>query len=183
MKILLLNGNPAAGDTAFEAYIDEFTSRLIDIGHTAEIVQLRGKNIKPCTGCFGCWIKTPGECIINDDGKNLAERYMASDLIVFSSPLINGYFSGLLKNAIDRSIPVMHPHLEEVDGEVHHLKRYDRYPLIGIILQREASTDAEDIEIAEELFERMCINMRTSLNFINYMDKPAKEAADAVNIH
>ena len=22
--------------------------------------------ISPCVGCFGCWVKTPGECVIRD---------------------------------------------------------------------------------------------------------------------
>ena len=22
--------------------------------------------IRPCIGCFGCWVKTPGQCVIHD---------------------------------------------------------------------------------------------------------------------
>jgi len=39
-----------------------------------------------------------------------------------------GFLSSLMKNTMDRNIPLVHPHLEEVDGEVHHKKRYDKYP-------------------------------------------------------
>ena len=30
-----------------------------------EVISDDGK-IKPCIGCFGCWTKTPGECVIRD---------------------------------------------------------------------------------------------------------------------
>ncbi|HOS38577.1 MAG TPA: flavodoxin family protein [Spirochaetota bacterium] len=183
MKILILNGNPDASDTGLDAYIAELGSRLAESGNDAELVTLREKKIRPCTGCFGCWIKTPGTCSIPDDAIELAGRYLAADVVILASPLVNGYLSSLLKNAIDRNIPIIHPYLEAVDGEVHHLKRYDRYPEIGILLQREPSTDEEDIEIVTDLFKRMIINMRTTLKFLEFTDKPAPEVAHAVNIH
>ena len=30
-----------------------------------EIISDNG-TIKPCIGCFGCWLKTPGRCVIKD---------------------------------------------------------------------------------------------------------------------
>lgn len=30
-------------------------------------IMLLGGKIEYCRGCFGCWVKKPGECILNDD--------------------------------------------------------------------------------------------------------------------
>lgn len=64
-----------------------------------------------------------------------------------------GFPSFLLKNAMDRNICIVHPHLEEVDGEVHHKKRYDRYPVISLLHGKEADTDEDDIDILRYLPE------------------------------
>jgi len=182
MKILLLQGNPAA-DTKFDSYIEDLCSAYKERGFTVELEMLRDMDIRPCTGCFKCWIKTPGKCVIHDDAISIIEKYLSFDQVVLASPLILGYFSALLKNTMDRSIPLMHPHLEEVHGEMHHKKRYEKYPEIGIILQREETTDDEDIEIAHDIFKRMCINMRTDLSFVELTDKKPQEVAHAVDVH
>lgn len=183
MNILILNGNPSPEDINFEKSITALADQLSDSGHQVELVDLRQLNIHPCTGCFKCWIKTPGTCVLNDDGIELSRKFIQSDHVILGSPLKLGYFSALLKNAIDRSIPNMHPHLEEVDGEIHHRKRYDSYPSIGVLLGREEDTDDEDIETATDLFKRMCINIRTSLSFVCFTEDSLEEAVNAVNFH
>ena len=30
-------------------------------------IDLSSLQIKNCMGCFGCWTKTPGKCVIRDD--------------------------------------------------------------------------------------------------------------------
>ena len=30
--------------------------------------------ILPCVGCFGCWNKTPGQCVLRDGYENKEER-------------------------------------------------------------------------------------------------------------
>ena len=31
------------------------------------LIDLSGLQITNCVGCFGCWTKTPGKCVIRDD--------------------------------------------------------------------------------------------------------------------
>jgi len=122
-------------------------------------------------------------CSIQDDAGEVSSRYIHAEHVVLASPLIMGFISALLKNAMDRNIPLVHPHLEEVDGEVHHKKRYDKYPLISFLLEKEASTDDEDIAIASDIFRREAINVRASLGFIHFTETPVEEVLHAINIH
>ena len=160
MKILILNGNPSRGKGNIDPSIDRLAQLIKSAGHDVSVSVLRDLKIGPCTGCFNCWIKTPGICSIQDDAIDIARQYIASDHVIFASPLIMGFLSSLLKNAMDRNISLVHPHLEEVDGEVHHKKRYDHYPVISFLLEKEAATDDEDIAIATDIFRRQAINVR-----------------------
>lgn len=103
--------------------------------------------------------------------------------MILASPLIMGFLSSLLKNTMDRNIPLVHPHLEEVDGEVHHKKRYNKYPIISFLLEKESFTDAEDIAIATGIFQREAINVRSSLGFVQFIETPVEEVLHAINIY
>ena len=37
-----------------------------------------------CTGCFGCWIKTPGKCVIKDAMDDINRQTIASDVVILS---------------------------------------------------------------------------------------------------
>ncbi len=183
MKITVLNGNPFPERKGFESYLAGLLEKLGAAGHEAELIVLREKKIRPCTGCFTCWVKTPGVCSIKDDAAEVAGRYIGSDQVILASPLVMGFISSLLKNAMDRNVPLVHPHLEEVGGEVHHEKRYDRYPVISFLLEKEPFTDEEDISIVSDIFARESINVRSSLGFVRFTDTPVEEVAHAADIH
>lgn len=183
MNILIINGNPSAERRDFDDYLAALETRLGSAGHQVRALRLRDLSIKPCTGCFACWVKTPGLCSIKDDGVTVSKLYIAAEHVILASPLIMGFPSALLKNAMDRNIPLVHPHLEEVGGEVHHLKRYDRYPDISFVLARESFTDDEDIAICTDIFKRESINVRASLGFVKFVDQPVEEVLHAIAVH
>ena len=183
MKYLLINGNPYDTRNKIDQYIDNLFEEIKSSGHDVQTLVLRNMKIKPCTGCFNCWVKNPGNCIIQDDGNEVAKRYIASDQVILASPLIMGFVSSLLKNTMDRNIPLVHPHLEDVDSEVHHKKRYDKYPIISFLLEKESFTDDEDIAIVTGIFQREAINVRSSLGFVRFIDTPVKEVLHAIDIH
>lgn len=66
-------------------------------------------NVGACKGCFACWQKTPGVCCINDDMQTVIGKMLKADIVVWSFPLY--YFSvpGILKNVIDRQLPMSLP--------------------------------------------------------------------------
>jgi multimeric flavodoxin WrbA len=38
------------------------------------LFKLRELAIAPCTGCFGCWTRTPGECVVEDSARDILDR-------------------------------------------------------------------------------------------------------------
>jgi len=83
------------------------------------------KKISHCVGCFGCWIKTPGRCVINDDYMTMGEELAKCDELIFISRCTYGGLSPFVKNVFDRSIGYNSPNFEMVNGEMHHKRRYD----------------------------------------------------------
>ena len=101
-------------------YLKDFDIEKIAIG--------RG-GLAYCTGCFGCWVKTPGECVIHDDIARINSAIMNSDAVFYLSPVIFGQFSTNIKTVIDRGLPNMLPFfIVRPDGSTMHPPRYDRYP-------------------------------------------------------
>lgn len=183
MNVLILNGNPQSGKGNLDDYVSRLVEQIKAAGHNVNLLLLREMKIASCIGCFDCWLKTPGLCSIHDDEAEVSRRYIAADYIIFASPLIMGYPSALLKNAMDRNICVVHPHLVEVDGEVHHKKRYDKYPVISYLLEKEASTDDEDIALLTDIFRRQAINVWTNLGFVHFTETPVEDIIHAIAVH
>ena len=181
MKITILNGNPNADNVKFDNYLKELSDLLKSSKHTVTILQLRDIDVRYCIGCFGCWVKTPGECIVADGSRDICREYINSDLVLFASPVIMGFTSALLKKAHEKLIPLIHPYLELVQSEVHHMARYDKYPLMGLLLGKSEDTDEEDIEIISDIYRRDAINLKTSFSFTKLTSNPVEEVANEIN--
>ena len=73
MKVLILDGSTSHDQFAKD--ISSFaSSHLIEGGGEVESLELELIDIKGCMGCFGCWIKTPGICVIDDRSADPDER-------------------------------------------------------------------------------------------------------------
>jgi len=128
MKALILDGS-REGDSLTPVAVLGMTFALAERGHSVELVRPRELAIAPCTGCFGCWTRTPGECVIMDDARDVVGSYVGSDFVVFVTPVTFGGYSSQLKKLLDRIIlSVLDPRFTVVGGEVHHRLRYRRYP-------------------------------------------------------
>ena len=97
-----------------------------------------------CSGCFDCWTKTPGECIVKDGIVQINRTCMTSDAVVYLSPVVFGQFSANIKSAIDRWLPNMLPFfITREDGSTMHPPRYTDYPAQVIIGYGENITKEE----------------------------------------
>ncbi|OGG02098.1 MAG: hypothetical protein A3F83_15045 [Candidatus Glassbacteria bacterium RIFCSPLOWO2_12_FULL_58_11] len=181
MKIVVLNGSPDSRRFELDCYLAELEGLLETRGHVVKSFELRAMNIGHCTGCWGCWVKTPGECVIRDDSQKVCRAAINSDLLLFASPVIMGFTSAVLKKISDRLIPLLHPYFEIDRGEIHHRKRYERYPAVGLLLERATDTDEEDLELIRDIYARMALDFKSELKFTGLTGNPAEEAADALD--
>jgi len=102
---------------------------FVEKGFETEETQIGRGDLAFCMGCFGCWVKKPGECVIGDSMAKLNCDEMNSDVVIFLSPVVFGQFSANIKNAVDRWLPNMLPFFQtRADGSTMHPPRYSDYP-------------------------------------------------------
>jgi multimeric flavodoxin WrbA len=156
MKAVILNGS-RTGENGLKIISKVVSAELDTRGWTVEEIELQKLNITPCTGCFNCWIKTPGVCIYKDDALEVTKKIIQSDLVVLLTPVTFGGYSSELKKALDRSLGIMLPYFTKIQGKTHHKKRYKTYPrmvAIGTLPKSDAGTE----RIFKELVSRNSIN-------------------------
>ncbi|MHB8880821.1 MAG: flavodoxin family protein [Thermodesulfovibrionales bacterium] len=162
MKALLLDG-AHAGDKTLESARMILSDKLRAKGWTVEGVTLRDTKIAQCIGCFGCWVKTPGKCFMNDTGNDIARSIVQSDLLLLLTPITFGGYSSELKKALDRVICIVLPFFARIRGEVHHKPRYQRYPAL-VAIGGLPAVDEECEGIFRSLVSRNAVNFFSPLH-------------------
>ncbi len=128
MKALIIS------DTEFDGNIYKRLRRTVGEklkgrGLDVEDILISRGSLAFCMGCFGCWIKSPGECVIGDDISRINRAVIGSDAAVYLCPIVFGQYSANIKSAIDRWLPNMLPFfLTRKDGSTMHPPRYESYP-------------------------------------------------------
>ena len=178
MKITILNGNPEP--SSFDFYLSRLETSLENKHHEVTLVNLREINLSYCIGCFGCWVKTPGVCSAHDESCVMRRAVIQSEFTLWAAPLRMGFPSALLKKSLDKTIPLIHPYMVVDQGEAHHRKRYESYPRLGLLLEREQGTDAADLEIVTDIFSRIALNFKSRLEFSMTSDAPPGEVIENI---
>jgi len=115
------------------------------------------EKIQNCIGCFGCWLKTPGVCVIHDGYENIPQLLAECDSYVVISKITYGGFSPAIKRLTDRSIGYVLPFFCIKGGEMHHKQRYNKTLNFTVIFYGEA-TEAEKAT-AKKLVQANADNM------------------------
>ncbi|MCK5289745.1 MAG: flavodoxin family protein [Candidatus Aenigmarchaeota archaeon] len=98
VRCLLISGSPRKGNT------DIVLARIFEkIEGDKELIYLRDKSIRHCTGCLVC--ARSDKCSIRDDMDELCEKMVQADVIVVGTPNYFDNVPGLLKDFIDRTNP------------------------------------------------------------------------------
>ncbi|MBR4691845.1 MAG: flavodoxin family protein [Oscillospiraceae bacterium] len=121
MRILVLNGSPKKKSDTFR--LTEAFLRGMNKKHTQEVrvVNVIEKNVAPCRGCFRCWEREDGHCVIEDDQNEILDLYRRAELAIWSFPLYCYAMPSHLKAVLDRTIPLIRMKMvREADGRVRH---------------------------------------------------------------
>lgn len=119
MNVLLINGSPKGKNSnslkLAYSFIEGLKSEYANNGKEISIEELHvaSMNIDACKGCFTCWKKTPGICCIKDDMQTVIGKQLEADIILWSFPLYYFSIPGILKNLIDRQLPMSLPFIYE----------------------------------------------------------------------
>jgi len=175
MKLLVLDGTFG---TKHDALLDEVMIHFKD--HDTEVIKIEEQRIAYCTGCWSCWVKTPGVCAHMDDTQVVLRKAVNSDMVIMFTENSVGYMTSNSKKVLEKFVPLVHPYIELVDGECHHIKRYDKYPKIGLIFVDD-TMDNKDFEITRNMVERAALNFKTTLDLVMHITSD-KEALKYENI-
>ena len=120
-KVLVLNGSPKERSDTFrmtEAFLRGLNR---DGQYDVTVVRVIEKQIAPCRGCFGCWQRQDGHCVIEDDQNAILDLYRDANVIIWSFPLYCYAMPSHLKAVLDRTIPLLKMDMRlEADGTVRH---------------------------------------------------------------
>ncbi len=107
MKILAIMGSPHKGNSLQATQrIEEKLAQFGDVEF--EYVHLKDVELKPCRGCFVCFIKGERRCPVKDDKEMIAQKIEQADGVILVSPVYSMHVSYLFKQFVDRFACTFH---------------------------------------------------------------------------
>ncbi len=163
MKILAVNGSPRGENSLTQIMVEEFLAGAAEAGAEVESVFLADRKVGHCRACFACWVATPGECAVKDDMVELLGKVREADVIVYATPLYTDVVTGLMKDFMDRTIPLLDPHFAvDERGESRHPLRYERFPKL-VVVSNSGFPEQSQFQVLSLLFRRLARNFHSEV--------------------
>ncbi len=109
MKILGIMGSARKGGNT-DILLDVALEEAQKNGASVNKISLGNKTIAPCNGCLKC--TTDGNCVIVDDMQEIYEKMLASEGILWATPVYFWSMTGQTKTAMDRTYALLCPKLQ-----------------------------------------------------------------------
>ena len=110
-----------------------------------------------CRGCFKCWLKNAGFCVMKDSLQHIGALIGQSDPLILVSKCCYGGYSSPVKAILDRAIGSSLPLFTWRGGQTHHISRYPRRKLLRVYFYGECTKFEQ--ETAREMVERNRLNL------------------------
>lgn len=133
-----------------------------------DCVICENQTIHHCIGCFGCWIKTPGQCVIKDGYESMGALLGRTKELIVISRMNYGGFSPFVKNVFDRSISYLHANFKVRNKELHHRRRYDNVIRLRVFFYGDEITQ-EEKDTANGYMEAVSVNLDARLEEIHFL--------------
>lgn len=102
-NVLIISTSLRKGGNS-DTLADCFLQGATDAGNAVEKINLYGKTINFCKGCLAC--QKIKKCVIADDVKDIIEKMLTADVIVFATPIYYYEMAGQMKTLLDRTNPL-----------------------------------------------------------------------------
>ena len=143
-KVLIISSSPRKNGNS-QLLCEKFKEGAESQGNEVCLIRLAEKNIGFCHACDAC-MKNGGICVLQDDMREILEKYKEADVLVLSTPVYFYGISAQMKTFIDRTYPIwqhlgkkevyyivsgglhreiIERSLGDLDGFVEHLEEYE----------------------------------------------------------
>ncbi|UCD93943.1 MAG: flavodoxin family protein [Candidatus Zixiibacteriota bacterium] len=163
-KVLIINGATREGGNT-DTLLSKLSDGMESSGLQVIEVRLRDLNISDCIGCCQCLKEK--SCHFEDDMTNLRKSLIATDVIVFASPIYWCEVTGLMKTFVDRLYFFHH----QVNRDMISGKKALILTTLG---EKEASYESEVlVEFYRRFLGSLGIEIIDMLFFADLMEKDA----------
>ena len=164
MKITVFNGSPWGRQGHTYIITEEFLLSAHQAGAKVQSIQLVEKKINACTGCGVCFYKTPGKCIFKDEMQELIHKFLASDVVVFATPLYMDSVTTLMKIFMDRLMPILEPHYDkDSHGQYRRNLRFEKHPNKFMVISGCAMPEQNQFDVLRFFFRRFARTMHAEI--------------------
>ena len=139
-----------------------------------QMIDTNDLEIHHCIGCNVCWLKTPGQCVIKDDYKQIIQQLVDAQNLWLVSDTRYGFLDFRGKRIMDRIMPMLNVNVEIRDGWTRHQLRYHALN-VGVLYRGNGNQ-----ELLEEWCERCAMNLGGKSLGVISLDKNGKEVASCM---
>lgn len=139
MRIVVLEGSPHKKGSS-NLLAEQFIKGAEEAGHSVTVLDAAHMDMHPCLGCEHCGMN--GECVHKDDNHTIRDALLASDMVVFVTPIYYFGMSAQLKMVIDR----FYSYTTRLSGK--HLK--------AVLITAAWDSDKDVMPYTAEHYKKLC---------------------------